>query len=251
VSGFVDAHGHLGEHGPFCVPRGGAAELVRRMDALGVERLVLSAHAAFDSDHRLGNDQAAAAAAAHPGRIFFYAVANPNYPEETAAELDRCASRPGFVGVKLHPSIHRCALEAPGYELAWAWAAKRGCPVLTHFWVGDERCGPACVRRSAGRWGGVKLILAHLGGVENSWREVLNLAGEFPGLWFDTCGSRHPRGAIQRLVAGGLAPRLLYGSDMPFIDPGSQLGKVLFADIPEDARAAILGGNARRLFGWR
>jgi hypothetical protein len=96
----------------------------------------------------------------------------------------------------------------------------------------------------------VQILLAHLGGFDRAYREVPALAGEFPNLWFDTSGSRHPRGMMEWLVRQGLAGRLLYGSDMPFIDPGSQLGKVLYADIPEEARAAILGGNARRLFGW-
>ena len=251
MSGHIDAHAHLGEHGHFLMPMCGADDLVRRMDALGVERTALSANAAFASDFRLGNDQAAAAAAAHPGRIFFYAVANPHYPEELVGELERSAARPGFVGVKLHSTTHNTALDAPAYEPAWAWAVARGCPVLVHFWTGHGLCGQTNVRRVAARWPGVRLILAHLGGFENSWREVLTLAGELPGLWFDTCGSRHPRGAIEGLVAGGLARRLLYGSDMPWIDPGSQLGKVLYADIPEEAKAAILGGNARRLFGWK
>ena len=76
------------------------------------------------------------------------------------------------------------------------------------------------------------------------------MAREHGNLWFDTCGSMHCRGAIRELVAGGLGDRLIYGSDMPFIDPGAQLGKIIYADIDEKVKAAILGGNARRLFGW-
>ncbi len=251
MSGYVDAHAHLGDYGPFLMPRSGADDLVRRMDALGVERTVLSANAGFSSDFRLGNDQAAAAAAAHPGRIFFYAVANPHYPAELREELDRRADLPGFVGLKLHSTTHEAALESPANDPAWSWAVDRGCPVLVHFWAGQGLCGPENVRRVAARWPGVKLILAHLGGFGDSWRKVLELAAELQGLWFDTCGSRHARGTLEGLIAGGLAGRLLYGSDAPWIDPGSQLGKVLYADISEDARSAILGGNARRLFGWQ
>ncbi|HOX07126.1 MAG TPA: amidohydrolase family protein [Planctomycetota bacterium] len=250
MSGFVDAHAHLGAHGDFLMPRGGADDLVRRMDALGVERTALSANAAFCSDFRLGNDQAAAAAAAHPGRIFFYAVANPHYPDGMAPELERCAGLPGFVGVKLHSTTHNVALDSSLYDPAWSWARERGCPVLVHFWAAHGLCGSGNVRKAAARWPGVKLVLAHLGGFGEAWRELLPLAAEHPRLWFDTCGSRHARGAIEGLVAGGRAGRLLYGSDAPWIDPGSQIGKVLYADIPEGARAAILGGNARRLFGW-
>ncbi len=251
MSGFIDVHGHLGEYGPFWVPRGSAAELVRRMDDLGVERLALSSQMAFASDYSLGNDQAAAAARGHPGRIFFYAVANPRYPDEMASELDRLVARDGFAGVKLHPSVHGCALESSGYEEVWTWATRHRCLVLTHFWVGDPFCGPGNVRKVAARYPDVQIILAHLGGFENVRQEILALAAECPNLWFDTSGSRHPRGLIAALVAVGLAGRLLYGSDMPFVDPGGQLGKVLHADVPESSRTAIMGGNARRLFGWQ
>jgi predicted TIM-barrel fold metal-dependent hydrolase len=102
----------------------------------------------------------------------------------------------------------------------------------------------------ASRYPEVRIILAHLGGVGNDYRSVAPLAEAHPNLYFDTCGSRHCRGTLEELVASGLGSRLLYGSDMPFIDPGSQLGKVQHAKIPEDVRAAVLRGNALRLFGW-
>ena len=251
MSAHVDVHGHLGEYGQFRVPCGAAGDLVRRMDLLGVERLVLSAHAAFASDYRWGNYLAAEAAARHPGRIFFYAVANPGYPEEIEGELDRCADRPGFAGVKLHPAVHACALESPGYAPAWRWALRRSAPVLTHYWSGNPHCGEGNVHRVAGEYPEVQLILAHLGGFDRGCAGLPALAREHAHLWFDTAGSRHPRGTLEALVAAGLADRLLYGSDMPFIDPGGQLGKVLYANIAEEVRGAILGGNARRLFGWR
>jgi len=156
VSGRIDVHGHLGAYGPFHVPAGDVDALVRRMDALGVERLLLSHHAAFSSDYHWGN--AAAAAERQAGRIFFYAVANPNYPEETEAELDRLSSRPGFVGVKFHPDTHQQALEGQGYASALAWAARRGCPVLVHFWLGSRHNDVGNVRAVAARHPGVRFI---------------------------------------------------------------------------------------------
>jgi uncharacterized protein len=250
VSGRIDVHGHLGAYGPFHVPAGDVDALVRRMDALGVERLLLSHHAAFSSDYHWGNAAAAAAAERQAGRIFFYAVANPNYPEETEAELDRLSSRPGFVGVKFHPDTHQQALEGQGYASALAWAARRGCPVLVHFWLGSRHNDVGNVRAVAARHPGVRFILAHLGGPAENSVVLAGLANEHRNLWFDTCGSRHVRDCIRLLVDRGLGERLLYGSDMPFIDPAGQLGKVCFADIPAATRSAILGGNARRLFGW-
>ena len=46
-------------------------------------------------------------------------------------------------------------------------------------------------------------------------------------------------------VAG--AARVLFGSDIPLMDPRPQLGKILTADISHDDKRQILGDNARRL----
>ena len=246
MNGAIDVHGHLGPYGPFHVPAGDADSIVRRMDALGVERLLLSHHAAFSSDYRWGNDAAAAAAERHPGRIGFYAVANPNYPGETETELTRLSSRPGFVGVKLHPNVHQHPLEGNGYKPALAWADRHGVPVLAHFWIGDRCNGADNVRAVASRYPHVRFILAHLGGFSADGSVLLDLAAEHRNLWFDTCVSRYARDGLRTLVEKGLGARLLYGSDMPFIDPGSQLGKICYADIPAATKAAVLGENARR-----
>ncbi len=250
MSGYIDAHAHVGDYGGMLVPRCAPDDMVRRLDALGVERLLVAQNAAFCSDYHVGNRLSAKAAERHAGRLFFYAVVNPNYPGEAEDEIDHFADHPGFVGLKLHAAVHEHPLEGPGYGAAWEFAARRGCPVLIHFWTEDKCCGPDNLRAVAAKYPGVRIIVAHLGGFGTKHRELPELAARHPNLWFDTCCSQSSRGTISWLVENGLGERLLYGSDMPFIDPGAQLGKVLYADIPEEVRAAILGGNARRLFGW-
>ena len=42
--------------------------------------------------------------------------------------------------------------------------------------------------------------------------------------------------------------RVVYGSDVGGRSFASQLSKVIGADIPESAKALVLGGNLRRLF---
>ena len=49
----------------------------------------------------------------------------------------------------------------------------------------------------------------------------------------------------------GLTPseRVIWGSDAPGRSFASQLGKVLGAEIDEEARGLILGGNLKRMLG--
>jgi predicted TIM-barrel fold metal-dependent hydrolase len=50
------------------------------------------------------------------------------------------------------------------------------------------------------------------------------------------------------MFAGAGADRVLSGSDIPFVDPRGQLGRVAFARLPDDALRLVLGANARRLW---
>ncbi|MFO8007360.1 MAG: amidohydrolase family protein, partial [Candidatus Brocadiia bacterium] len=54
-------------------------------------------------------------------------------------------------------------------------------------------------------------------------------------------------GAAERYVALYGAKRLLFGSDMSDLPIPWGLGPILYADISEADKRAILGGNLRRL----
>ena len=43
------------------------------------------------------------------------------------------------------------------------------------------------------------------------------------------------------------ADRVLFGSDITLMDPRPQLGKIVTADISEEAKQLVCGGNAARL----
>jgi len=50
------------------------------------------------------------------------------------------------------------------------------------------------------------------------------------------------------LVEQAGADRILFGSDLTWIDPRTQLGMILDANISIEAKSQILGQNAARVF---
>ena len=64
----------------------------------------------------------------------------------------------------------------------------------------------------------------------------------------EIAGSDPTSGFVEMAVRELGAERVVYGSDVGGRSFASQLGKVLGADIPESAKALILGGNLRRIF---
>ena len=52
---------------------------------------------------------------------------------------------------------------------------------------------------------------------------------------------------IERFVARFGAARLLFGSGLPESSPGGLIGYVMYSDISDDDKAAILAGNVETL----
>ena len=242
----VDAHMHLGPYGPFHVAQEDAAGMIREMDRLGIRQGWISSHASISADALWGNDEVAAAVRAYPDRFLGFVVVDPNYPDEALPELERRLDSPEFGAIKIHPGLAQYPIHGPAYDPVWDVAADRGCPVLTHAWTGCPYCGPKAVRRVLERHPDVCLIFGHAL-FQATFEEAADLARDFENVLLDITTSNHCYGMIEHAVASVGAGRLLYGSDMPFISAAGAVGKVLYAQISDEDKARILGGNARRL----
>lgn len=242
----IDAHAHLGAFRNFHIPGHDADGLIAAMDSFGIDRTVLSAHAAISSDVRRGNDETTQAVRAFPDRLAGYCVVNPNYPDEVAEELDRCFASGCFVGIKLHPELHGdYPLDGPGYQPMWAFANDRRLPVLTHTYFGGDRI--EVIELLAQTYGDSQILIGHAG-LDLGLDQVAAAVNDHDNLWLELCGALSFRGHVEVLAERVPVERLLLGTDMPFINAASQLGTLLFADLPREDIEKIAGGNARVLF---
>ena len=244
----IDCHGHLGPWFNFHIPRQDAASMVASMDRLGVRAIVASAHAGIGPDSLLGNELMSAATRDFPGRIYGYVTVNPNYSaEEMRRELERWGAEPGFLGVKLHPDMHRVDVDDDRYAPAWEYANARGLPVLTHTGEGPP-CGPPQAVKLAERYPQTPILLGHSGlspaGVEAS----IEAARQKETIFLDITGSMIHYGLLERMVREAGRERVLFGTDLPFLDPRPQFGRVLFAHLSDEEKRDVLGRNAARVF---
>lgn len=242
----VDVHMHLGPYSQFHIAHNDAAGMIEEMDRLGIRQGWIAAHAAISADAVRGNDEAAEAVRAYPGRFVGYVVVDPNYPDEVRSELERRMAQPEFRMIKIHPSLAQYPIDGPAYEPVWEMARERNCPVLTHAWSGCPYCGPEPVRRVLERHPELRLIFGHAL-FPTTFEEAARLASAFPNLWLDITSSNHCYRMIEHAVATVGAHRILYGSDMPFLGAAGALGRILHAEISEADKELILGGNARGL----
>lgn len=242
----IDLHGHSGPYREFLVLGGDAGAMVALMDRMGVQALVTAPHIAIGPSARDGNDVALGMVRAYPGRFYGYAVPYPHEPEKAGDELRRALDA-GLTAIKLHPGIHQYRIVDPGYKVAFEVAAERGTFILTHTWKGDPMCSTAMLADLAQEFPTVPVLMGHSGGRPAGFPEFIELARAHPNLYLDTTCSYTFGTWVRRMVEGAGLHKVIYGSDIPFIDARYGLGKVALSGLDDDALRAVLRENGRRL----
>lgn len=237
----MDSHCHLGTISRMRMLDSSAESLVRAMDRMGVDKAVATAcPACADGLITLGNDMVIDAVRRFPDRLLGYFSVNPLYPREAARELERCREA-GLHAIKVH-NAQGTRYSHPSYSLVWEFAAAHRLPVLAHTWGTPM----AELEDAVTRHPGITWILAHGGSVTpEAYVQALR---QHPNVYMDMVYSRCPRGAVEWFVAQGLEDRLLWGTDIAFLNGPGQLGRILFAKITPVQKEKILGRNARRVF---
>ena len=244
----VDAHAHLGPYRDFFIPSPDARGILAVADRCGVRKVGIASHRAIGPDWIGGNRATAEAVAQHPDRLYGYAVASPHHPTRVRAELGTALATLGMRGIKLHPDLHADAVTGRGYRPAWEYAAEHGVPVLCHTFHRSPYCDPSMFGEIARRYPAVAIVLVHAGSKREAFPGAIALARDHPHLHLDVSGSYVTGRDIAAMVRGVGADRVLFSSDVPFIDLRFSLGRVVFAPLAPEERLQVLGRNARRLF---
>ncbi len=240
----VDSHAHLGKWASTYVPYNDENGLIETMDRLGIEKACISHFLSIGPDYRRGNDRLAQAVKNHPTRFVGYAAVNPNYPEDMENELERCFKEFEMKGIKLHCELHRYPVDGDNYQPAFESADSLGLPVLIHGYGGRET-----LEKILRKYPKARVIAAHVGGWDGkSINPAIELTKDYENLYLDLASSIAYRGAFEGMVERVGADRVLYGSDMPLLDPGYQLGRVVRSGLSKDDMRKILSDNARRIF---
>ena len=241
----IDAHGHVGNWEVLGM-RDDAGEVLRQMDRAGIDVAVV--FGIFHPEGRRSNDEAAAFVAAHPDRFAALAYASPLMPGSMVSELTRAIDDLGFLGVKIYPPYTPWPLDHEAWDPIYAFVHERGLPLLSHTDAGDVS-RPAQLAEAARRFPGAAFIAGHSGNMEPARSQAIRAAQELPNYYLETCSTYRTPGVIEELVAGAGADRVIFGSDQPLMDPRPQLGKIITADLGDEEKRLVLGGNAARLLG--
>ncbi len=240
----IDGHVHIGTSAFFHMSAD-ADFLVDQADQAGFDKIFVTDLNALFYDMRAGNDAHAEQIAGHPDRIIGYcSVPTPRLGQRAVDEVRRCYEVHGMRGLKIY-SLPEATIAEPTTSPLLEVAAELTMPILAH--TTPDECDYLMQRVPEAR-----LVMAHMGGhpwAHGDWHRAVAVADQHPNLILDTASSQIDNGMLEYAVERLGPERIVFGSDMPLLDPHTQRAKVTGAKLTDEAKALILGGNMARLLG--
>jgi uncharacterized protein len=245
----ADCHGHLGVHPDFPAYKPGAAEMIQVMNLLNIELLAITSTRACYTDCVEGNREVAEALKEYPRRFRGYVTVNPHLEDEAARELERWNGFHHPPLVKLHPYLHHSPVNGKAYRPIWDYANQTAAIVLVHTWDSDPDCSPLLLLDPAREFPRARILIGHCGVTWRGYMQALEVAEQTENTFLDITGSQSHRSILERMAERVGAERILFGSDMPYLEGAVSLGRVLTARISDAAKEAILRKNFLGLLG--
>jgi predicted TIM-barrel fold metal-dependent hydrolase len=235
----IDIHAHLGPW-RFPILTHTTETMLDYARRYNLEKILISSALGITYDMTEGNRELKELIDPHP-ELLDYVVTNPNFVEESAAEMDRYYRYPNFVGAKIHGEYSATPTAAPRMAALFAEIARRGRPVKIH------NSGPdwlPALRDLARTHRDLPIILAHGG----SWGTG-ELIQDTPNIYLEYCRSSSLRGLIREGLETVGASRLMFGTDQDLFDPGYAFGTYHDAGFTAGEAEQVMYTNAKRVFG--
>jgi predicted TIM-barrel fold metal-dependent hydrolase len=239
----ADSHGHLGTHPDFPSYKISPEEMIAVMDHLNIEKLAITSLLACYNDCSRGNADVDAVLRQYPKRFWGYVTVNPNPPGQGLRELETWSHFHSPPLIKFHPSLHKYPVHGKHYQPLWDYANQTGAVVLVHTWDSDPNCGPLLFPAIARDHPRARILLGHSGVTWRGYMQSIEAAERAPNLYLELCGSQNHRLILEKCVEHLGPERILFGSDLPFLEASMTLGRVLAARIPDGAKELILRHN--------
>jgi predicted TIM-barrel fold metal-dependent hydrolase len=241
----VDALMLLGENrfGPTLAVPDALAQCRR----LGIDKLVAAPARPLDYHLEPANERLAAAAADSGGRLAALGRVDPLNGAAAAAEARRCLDELGCVGLFLHPAEEAFPVTAARHVLEVA-AERRAAVVVATGWFALSE--PLQVAQAAADVPDLPVVMTNGGQVNISGLSMADAwlaLTSHPNLLVMTNGE-YRQDFIERLASELSPERVLFASCAPVFDPVFEQKRIRSARMTDEARSAVEGGNAARLF---
>lgn len=215
-------------------------DLLATMDAAGIDQALCTHWGAIRYDTLKGNEEAAVICAT-TRRLWPVAVVNPAPYVELADTLED-AQFIDCVGFVLLPDVHGWSIAGIVAERAFQQLDEIGMPVIVEITTPNQ---PTPLARATE---GMESPIVLAGVNYALLGEAIAVLERYDHLYLEASRLCTP-GVVELLCRTVGASRLLFGGGTPEWHPRPTMAMIQKADISPVAIEAILGGNARRLYG--
>ncbi len=251
----VDAHVHVGpalkNHASACLfDCYTGDQLIAAMDKAKIDVSIIFAPLwqggeFHDPFYEKGNEAIYEAARKYPSRLVGYARVNPNMIEQAQKELQKCIHDYRFQGIMMHPEwesfmANDLKLLAPIFKVADQFKL----PVTFHTGY-YPTCQPLLFLPLAEEFPHVQITLKHMG--YEYIRDAITVARLTKNVFLETAGNTSPAEIRAGIKQAG-AEKVVYGSDLPYLNPEIVIQKIqLLEDVTDAEKELVLGKNMARI----
>ena len=240
----------------------GLDEMLRRMDAAGIERGFLIATRAGRLGHpacyHLPYELVASAVKQHPDRFHGLAGLDPYEGMKGVKELERAVEELGFIGAHFYPHWYELAPDHAKWYPYYAKCCELGVPVQMQ--VGQSMIyDPTYPIRSVGRpitldavacdFPELSLVGIHIG---IPWTdEMIAMAWKHPNVYIG-CDAHSPKywpESFVRYLNSYGQDKVLFGTDFPILDFARTREEIEALGLKPEAKRKLLRDNAIRVYG--
>lgn len=236
-------------------------EMLRRMDAAGIERSMLIAAKVGPADHRacyhVPYDLVADAVRLHPDRFLALAGVDPTEGMAGVRALEKAVRDDGFIGAHVYPHWFELAPDHARYYPFYAKCVELGVPIQMQ--VGQSLVyDKSFPRRSVGRpitidsiacdFPELKIIGIHIG---IPWAdEMIAMAWKHANVFIgsDAHAPRYwPQSFVNYINTYG-QDKVIFGTDFPVLDFGETMRQIDDLNLRPVAKRKFLRDNALRIY---
>jgi predicted TIM-barrel fold metal-dependent hydrolase len=236
-------------------------EFVEYLDSVGVDKVLVTAIVTWSyreqvlSQHTPFREVGAAARQA-PDRIYGLYGINPRRGMEAVAELEEAVRELGFRGAHIHPHGFGIPPSHAYYFPFYAKCQELGVPVVVSMghtleFMPIDNGRPIHLDDVALYFPKLQIVCGHTGW---PWvEEAIALASKHPNVFLGTSAyaPKYWRPEMVRFLDSRRGrDKVLWGTDWPLVQHAEALKQIGELGIKDESKAALLSGNARRVFGF-